>query len=73
MLEGDRLVNTPYKIDFRKDVGFQTLCKKTLNKKDLQLFRDAVKQDYYFQVAVVPCKLHTFCLPMLHAAATFAN
>jgi len=50
VLEGDRLVNTPYKIDFRKDVANHVLCKKTLNNKDLQLFRDAVKQDYYFQM-----------------------
>lgn len=50
VLEGDRLVSTPYKIMFRKDVETEVLCTKTLNKADLHLFREAVKQDYYFQV-----------------------
>lgn len=50
VLEGDRLVNTPYSLKFRQDVENQVLCSKTLNNKDLKAFRDAVKQDYYFQV-----------------------
>ena len=51
VLEGDRLVNTPYRLAFRTDVDNQVLCQKTLNDKDLQKFREAVKQDYYFQVS----------------------
>lgn len=50
VLEGDRLVNTPFAIKFREDVENQVLCSKTLDAKDLQKFRQAVAQDYYFQV-----------------------
>lgn len=50
MLEGDRLVNTPYELKFRQDVENKVLCKKNLDAKELKAFRDAVKQDYYFQV-----------------------
>jgi hypothetical protein len=51
VLEGDRLVNTPYQIKFRVDVDNAELCKKKLNSKELQQFRDAVKNDYYFQAS----------------------
>ena len=50
VLEGDRLVTTPYKLQFRTDTENQVLCKKSLKSEDLKRFREAVKQDYYFQV-----------------------
>ena len=50
MLEGDRLVNTPYDIKFRVDKENELLCSRELTAKDLQKFRKAVKKDYYFQV-----------------------
>ena len=49
VLEGDRLVNTPYSIKFRVDKENDVLCSIELNQKDLQKFRTAVKNDYYFQ------------------------
>ena len=50
VLEGDRLVGTPYDISFRVDRDNESLCKKTLNSKDLKKFRKAVKDDYCFQM-----------------------
>ncbi|KAK9822258.1 hypothetical protein WJX81_008337 [Elliptochloris bilobata] len=50
VLEGDRLVNTPYSIKFRVDKENDVLCSIELNQKDLQKFRTAVKNDYYFQM-----------------------
>jgi hypothetical protein len=50
VLEGDRMVGTPYDISFRVDRDNESLCKKTLNSKDLKKFRKAVKDDYYFQM-----------------------
>ena len=50
VLEGDRLVNTPYDIKFRVDKENELLCSRELTAKDLQKFRKAVKKDYYFQV-----------------------
>lgn len=50
VLEGDRLVTTPYRIHFRRDVEQQVLCSKKLAPEEVEAFRDAVKQDYYFQM-----------------------
>lgn len=50
VLEGDRLVSTPYKITFRADIENKVLCKKKLSDKELGSFREAVKRDYYFQM-----------------------
>lgn len=50
VLEGDRLVNTPYEIRFQKDVENHVLCTKKLNAEDLYNFREAIAEDYYFQV-----------------------
>ena len=54
MLEGDRMVGTPYDVSFRVDRDNESLCKKELNAKDLKKFRKAVKDDYYFQVSSLP-------------------
>ncbi|KAJ7542477.1 hypothetical protein O6H91_10G108300 [Diphasiastrum complanatum] len=50
VLNGDRMVHAKYELNFREDKDTESLCKKTLTKKDLQTFRDAVKNDYYFQM-----------------------
>ena len=50
VLEGDRLVNTPYDIKFRVDKENEDLCSRELTAKDLKKLRTAVKKDYYFQV-----------------------
>jgi hypothetical protein len=51
VLEGDRLVNTPYDIRFREDVESQVLCTKKLTGNDLYNVRMAIAEDYYFQVS----------------------
>jgi hypothetical protein len=50
VLEGDRLMTTPYELPFRTDKEHETLCRKTLSAKDLQAFRTAVRDDFYFQM-----------------------
>ena len=50
VLEGDRLVSTPYKLKFRTDVDNEVLCSKTLSTEELKKFGNAVNMDYYFQV-----------------------
>jgi hypothetical protein len=50
VLEGDRLMTTPYELPFRADKEHETLCRKTLGAKELQAFRTAVRDDYYFQM-----------------------
>ncbi|RWV89287.1 hypothetical protein GW17_00048567 [Ensete ventricosum] len=50
VLNGDRLVDAPYKLDFRADRESEVLCKKKLKKEDVAKFRSAVTKDYYFQM-----------------------
>ena len=50
VLEGDRLVSTPYEIKFLQDMEDEELCTKTLNMRDLAKLRLAITRDYYFQV-----------------------
>jgi hypothetical protein len=54
VLEGDRLVNTPYDIKFQEDVENQVLCTKKLTGDDLSNIRMAIAEDYYFQVRTSP-------------------
>lgn len=51
VLEGDRMMSTPYEVPFRVDKENQKLCSKTLDGAALKKFRTAVKDDYYFQAS----------------------
>ncbi|XAR73602.1 hypothetical protein NMG60_11007623 [Bertholletia excelsa] len=50
VLNGDRLVTAPYKIDFLVDKNSEIACKKKLTKEEVAQFRSAVAKDYYFQM-----------------------
>ncbi|GER26242.1 endomembrane protein 70 protein family [Striga asiatica] len=50
VLNGDRLVSAPYKLDFLVDKESEVICKKQLSKKEVAEFRSAVSKDYYFQM-----------------------
>lgn len=50
VLNGDRLVSAPYKLDFLADKESEVICKKQLSKKEVAEFRSAVAKDYYFQM-----------------------
>ena len=50
VLEGDRLVNTPFKIPFKTDRNDEFLCNKELSQKDQHKLKRAIESDYYFQM-----------------------
>ncbi|MFS7961797.1 putative nonaspanin (TM9SF) [Helianthus anomalus] len=50
MLNGDRLVSTPYKFEFLVDKAYEVLCNTTLSKTDVSKFRTAIEKDYYMQL-----------------------
>ncbi|GLJ23309.1 hypothetical protein SUGI_0440950 [Cryptomeria japonica] len=50
VLNGDRMVDAPYKLDFKVNKESEALCRKKLKREDLVKFREAVKNDYYFQM-----------------------
>jgi hypothetical protein len=49
VVDGNRMVATPYELSFKKDKQRTTLCSKTISGDDLDAFRKAVSKDYYFQ------------------------
>ncbi|KAL0332794.1 UNVERIFIED_CONTAM: Transmembrane 9 superfamily member 3 [Sesamum calycinum] len=50
VLNGDRLVSAPYKLDFLVDKESEVICRKKLSVKEVAEFRSAVGKDYYFQM-----------------------
>ncbi|KAG4198369.1 hypothetical protein ERO13_A05G081200v2 [Gossypium hirsutum] len=50
VLSGDRLTTALYKLNFRENKVAETLCHKKLEGDDVAKFRDAVINDFYFQM-----------------------
>ncbi|XP_010523531.1 PREDICTED: transmembrane 9 superfamily member 2-like [Tarenaya hassleriana] len=50
VLNGDRLVSAPYKLNFREEKDSEVYCKKKLSKDEVKQFRRAVEKDFYFQM-----------------------
>uniref|UniRef100_A0A2C9UGT0 Transmembrane 9 superfamily member n=1 Tax=Manihot esculenta TaxID=3983 RepID=A0A2C9UGT0_MANES len=50
VLNGDRLVSAPYKLNFRDEKDTAVVCRKKLRKEEVARFRSAVDKDYYFQM-----------------------
>jgi hypothetical protein len=51
-LAGDRHETSPYDITFGDPVPFRTLCELELHPKQVQRFKEAVHDDYYFELLV---------------------
>lgn len=49
ILVGNRRYLTPYQINFKQNVENVELCKKTLRKSDVDLFSEAVHEEYYIE------------------------
>ncbi|KAE8729406.1 Transmembrane 9 superfamily member 5 [Hibiscus syriacus] len=50
VLSGDRLTSALYKLNYRENKVAETLCHKKLQGDDVAKFRDAVINDFYFQM-----------------------
>lgn len=50
VLNGDRLTNTLYDFKFCKDRVDRILCHKNLKRDDIAKFRNAISNDFYFQM-----------------------
>ncbi|KAL4638063.1 hypothetical protein ACB092_03G123900 [Castanea dentata] len=50
VLNGDRLVSAPYKLEFLVEKYCEVVCRKNLTREDVSQFRTATKRDYYFQM-----------------------
>ncbi|KVI00070.1 Nonaspanin (TM9SF) [Cynara cardunculus var. scolymus] len=49
-LNGFRLINTLYNLKFREDKVGEILCDKKLKRDDVKKFRNAISNDFYFQM-----------------------
>ncbi|KAJ1410533.1 Nonaspanin [Sesbania bispinosa] len=50
VLNGDRLVDAPFKLDFLIDTEPESICRRRLTRKEVAQFRKAVLKDYFFQM-----------------------
>ncbi|KAI3798737.1 hypothetical protein L1987_34015 [Smallanthus sonchifolius] len=50
VLNGDRLVSAPYKLQFMRDKDSELICRRKLTKDEVSKLRKAVAKDYYFQM-----------------------
>ncbi|CAN8311790.1 unnamed protein product [Cochlearia groenlandica] len=50
VLNGDRLMSTLYELKFGEEKTHVTLCNKRLTPSEISRFRDAIAQDFYFQM-----------------------
>lgn len=50
VLNGDRLVSAPYKLQFMVEKDSEIVCRRKLSKAEVSKFRSAVAKDYYFQM-----------------------
>lgn len=50
VLAGDKKLKTQYEINFRDNVDWRVLCQKTLSSAQVDTFRKAVEEEYYFEM-----------------------
>jgi hypothetical protein len=49
---GDRRETSPYEITFLDSVDWRLLCKTTLQKKELTAFKEAIHNNYFFEMFI---------------------
>jgi len=49
---GDRRETSPYEITFLDTVDWRLLCQRTFGKEELQKFKDAIHDNYFFEMFV---------------------
>jgi Endomembrane protein 70 len=49
---GDRRETSPYEVSFGDTVEWRLLCKKKLSRDDLQALKDAIHNNYFFEMFV---------------------
>jgi len=51
-LVGDRKVISPYEVTFLDNVPWRLLCEQSFSRSELQMFTNAVENDYYFEMFI---------------------
>lgn len=49
---GDRRETSPYELSFQDDIEWRLLCKTTLGTKDLEKFKEAIHNNYFFEMFI---------------------
>ncbi|KAL5554665.1 hypothetical protein UlMin_042066 [Ulmus minor] len=50
VLNGDHLIDAPYRLEFQVEKDFEVACRKNLTKEEVSQFRSAIKRDFYIQM-----------------------
>ena len=48
-MTGDRRVTSPYEVNFQTPIEWRKLCRRSLSTKDVQKFRDAILNNFFFE------------------------
>ena len=51
-IAGDRRETSPYELSYQDDIEWRLLCKTTLGAKDLTKFKEAIHNNYFFEMFV---------------------
>jgi len=51
-IAGDRRETSPYELSYQDDVEWRLLCKTTLDKRDLEKLKEAIHNNYFFEMFV---------------------
>ena len=51
-IAGDRRETSPYELSFQDDIEWRLLCKTTLGTKELSKFKEAIHNNYFFEMFI---------------------
>ena len=51
-IAGDRRETSPYELSFHDDIEWRLLCKSTLGTKELTKFKEAIHNNYFFEMFI---------------------
>ena len=57
---GDRRETSPYELSFKDDVEWRLLCKTTLDKADLIKLKEAIHNNYFFEMFIEDFSFNLF-------------
>lgn len=51
-IAGDRRETSPYELSYQDDIEWRLLCKRTLGTKELMKFKEAIHNNYFFEMFI---------------------
>ena len=73
LLKGDRPMNTLYDLKFREPYKWKSLCKKHLDDAEVKQFKQAIVEDYYFEMMLDELPIWGYVGELETKSANFAR